>query len=394
MTLSIGILWGVLGILAPQNEARQDYFSQAVAIQDAAWNIEDPEVLRKYTVLLTEFYAQQFLFQAFALSDLRGGEKLWLERRQTDTIQMSATDGLVENNLEELLVRANAQFGHSINVRFAIAQYLYRGRCCLANSRLSMDPATIVETFKEAEEQGIESGGSLYVLALEDLSKNGHDEKAYQHLEAAYALNPHDPNIVSALSSQAMVTQRWKRGGQLARQLFELAPSSDYKTESLVNIARYFFHQNDCQEALTAIQAALDIQPRLALAWNIGLDCLRKQGQSSSYHALIQKFLDQDPNDPGLFRAYLDYLRLRGISPMDESFISIYAAQDMSSGVAQMTQKTNLGNLHLQRGEFSQALDAYQQAKVIATGLSNTPPEVGNTIDQLIQLAREKASGQ
>jgi len=394
MTLSIGFLIGLFGFFPPQVSQNQDYFSQAVAIQDAAWTLKDPAVLRKYTVLLTEFYSQQFLFQAFALSDLRGGENLWLQRKQTDSIQMSATDGLVENNLEELLVRADREFGHDLNVRFAIAQYLYRGRCCIATSRLAMDPGTMIATFEEASSKNIQSGGSLYVLALQDLTRDESGEKVYEKLEQAYKLNPHDADIISALSSQALSTNRWNRGGQLARKLFEMAPSPDYKAESLVNIARVFYHRDNCQEALTAVNASLDIQPRLALAWNIGMDCLRSKGDAGSYHAFIQKFLDQDLNDPNLFRAYLDYLHLRGVTPMDESYFKAYACQEMPSDIARMTQKTNLGNLHLQRGEFGRALDAYQQARVLATKLTNAPPEVGSTIDRLIELAKKKASHQ
>lgn len=368
-----------------------DFFTQAVGLHDEAWKLEDPVIVRKYTVLLSEFYAQQYLFRAFAMRDLRGNEALWLLRKNASENVQNDSQGMVENNLEELLSLANKKFGKDLNIRFAIAQFLYRGRDFLPSPRLKMTPKETLEIFREARKKQIFSGASLYVLALKDFPRHQKSKEVYETLKLAHQLNPFDPDIMSALSTHALSLDHWSVGARTARKLFDIAPNPEFKTEALVNIARVFYHKKNYEQALKAINTCLEIQPRHPFAWNIGLDILRTQKKSSEYQDLINQFLNTDINNPSIFRAYLDYLKVRGTHKFDQTFLSYYAKTEFPTPLARMTQQTNLGNLHIQNGEFKTAANYYQKARAIFKDVPNAPPQIAAMLDELIETATKKS---
>lgn len=370
--------------------ANDDYLRQATTKYEVAWDLKDPVMIREYTVLVTEFYSHQFLFRAFALPNLKPGENLWAMRIKQDEVTMTESQGLLENNLEELLVKAQKAFSNDLNIQFAIAQFLYLGRDLLPSPALKMSRESILETFTKAEKAGIASSTSLFVLAITTLAEQDSDKEALSYLERAHAENRHNPEILAALSSQAISMGDFTKGGQFARLLFERAPTPNYRAEALLQTARVFTHRGDCKQALIAARASLDLQPKLALAWTLGLDCLRQEKEPSSYVAFVQRFLDQDENDPSLFRIYLDYLKLRGTHSHDKSFFEAYCNLKFETPIARMTQVTNIGNYHFQSKAWHEAHSAYQMALDLYKKLENAPPFIEQMLNELVDLAQKE----
>lgn len=386
-------VFGLFLLVAPPPAAvSNDFLDQASQLREQAWDLKDTQKIRQYTVLVTEFHAQQFLFRAFAMKNLTPGEHLWQLRANTQEVTISEAQGLVESNLEDLLMKAQQKHPTDLNVRFAIAQYLYTGRGKMLSPVLKMPHKEILNVFQTAAKENVYSPTSAYILALQTLGKGQGVQDAMALLKRAHETNPHHPEFLAALGTQTITNGDLDTGGKLSRRLFEMAPTPLFKSEALLNTARVFQRKNNCDQALVAVRASLDLQPRSALAWNIGLDCLREKKIVSDYHAFIQSFLDQDKDDPSLFRIYLDYLKLRKMSDMDRSFISAYETQIVADDISAMTKHANLGNFYLQIEQADKALAAYQQAYSHYKKLDNPPASIEQTLKGLIDLAKNSGS--
>jgi tetratricopeptide (TPR) repeat protein len=365
---------------------QRQYLDAGLIIQPQARELNDPSILRQYVVLLTEYYAKQVGFRSFFLKNLRPGESLILLRSTTSPIAPETAGKLLEPDLETLLNVARQRHPEDLNVRFAIAQFLYRGRCCSLEPTIEMTPTEGLAVFKEAEQAGIRSPGSMLALALEALAR-GKRKQALTYFEQGLTLNPADEDLTHGYMNELIGAKRYGDGLVQARKLFEIAEVPEMKALALTGAARALAAADEPQEALDTATSALKILPSYNLAFYIGLDILRDLNRAEEYAAWVTQYLDQRPEEPALFLAYLEYLSKKGVRPIDETFFAAYRQKEYPSLLARITRNVNLATFELYRENRESARLWLVEARKLADKLSDRPPDMDTVLEEMLKRA-------
>ena len=290
----------------------------------------------------------------------------------------------MEDNLADLLARAEHVFPDSLEIRFARANYIFRGQCCLVSTPKNHGPKEILATFRAAEKQGIVSAGSLWAMALANLQNGNPDPtETSSFIKRSHELLPGDLDVYLAYVNDLISQGDHNNALTHARTVLDLALTPEHKTDALAAIARLMAARDDCRDALIAVNKGLEVIPQHSFLWLIGLDCLRAGADEAAYVRHIRTFLDQDPNKPALFRSYLDYLRIKGVTPRDERFLAGYARVEAEKPLARITQLTNLATYHLFRNQKQEARIYVELAQETATRLTDPPPALGRVLAAL-----------
>ncbi len=380
------ILIALLGLTDPRLLQERKYYDLILASQDAAHALEDPAALREYTCILTEYYTTQVGFRTFFVKNLHKGERLEALRHHTETITTNTHGHLVEENLEALLMDARAKFPDNLNVRFAVANYLFRGRCCQTAPKLSMPPQEILDIFGQAESQGLVTAGSLFALALDALDQGRFDE-ADRLIQKGLELRDDEPPLVQAYMNELLRRKDYDAGIQQARKLFEITFDPETRAEALIGAARGLFAQRKFLEAGETALNAQKLAPRHPLAFVVALDCLRSSGGGKPYRDAVLGFLAQDLKNPILFETYAGYLKLRGIVADDQALMKEYEKQRHRDPLSEVTQLVNLGSFSHLDHQPKACLSYYQKARKQAEKMENPPPDLLPIIDALLKEA-------
>lgn len=363
------------------------YYDLVLESQDAAHALNDPIALREYACNITEYYTTQVGFRTFFVKNLQKGQRLESLRHRTETITPSTHGQLVVENLEALLIEALRKFPDDLDVRFAVANYLFRGRCCQTAPKLKLPPEQILETFRQAEAKGLCTAGSLLALTLEALAQERFDE-ADRLIQKGLALRDDEPPLVQAYMNELLRKKDYDGGLQQARKLFEITFDPEVRAEALIGAARSLFAQQKYREAAETALNAQKLSPRHPLALVVALDCLRSSGAGEPYRSAVLTFLAQDPKNPVLFEAYAGYLKLRGIVADDQTLMQDYGKQKPSDSLAEVTQLVNLGHFNHLDHKPQACLSYYQQARKRAEQMTAPPPDLIPIIDALLVQAK------
>ena len=125
------------------------YLSAVTILQKEAYRMQSPQAIRRYIVVLTELHSQQIAFRTFLFRNLQAGEHLHQLRNQGRDFKLSKDAAPVENNAEQLLLAAQKEFPESLDIEFAVAQFLVAGSCCYINPKLSMGQSQIHAIFEK-----------------------------------------------------------------------------------------------------------------------------------------------------------------------------------------------------------------------------------------------------
>lgn len=373
-------------LLDPRLLQERKYFDLANQAREAAHRLEDPVALREYTCLLTEYYTTQVGFRTFFVKNLHKLETLESLRHHTETITTTTHGYVLEENLEALLIDALQRFPDDFNVRFAVSNYLYRGRCCQAVPKITQRPEVILDTFKQGEAQGIVTAGSMLALALEALAQERFED-ANRYIQKGLEIRSDEPYLVQAYMTELLRQRNYDAGIQQARKLFELTFDPEARAEALIGAARGLYAQKKFLEAAETALNAQKLAPQHPLALIVALDSLRNNGGGKHYQKAVINFLAQEPKNPALFETYASYLKLRGIIADDETLMQEYGKKPASEKLAQVTQLVNMGSFsHLNRDPKA-CLTYYQKARKLAGKLKNPPPDLIPIIDALLEQA-------
>jgi len=368
--------------------AQHKYLTKAIQLQAEVHKLEDPAILRNYIELITEKYSSQIGFRTFFLKDLSDGEKLAALRRHTEEITLNANGDIVERNLESLLLSAQRKFPDSLDVRFSIGIYLFRGRCCQTTPKILVNPREIIATFAEADAAGMHTAGSLLALALNAISNKEH-VKARGYLQRGLALSPDDPDLNLGQMNALLSASEWDNGIKQARKLFEVAFDPELRVDALLGAARGLFAKKDYQESAKTALSSLKIIPNHMFALHIGLDGLRASGVAESYREAVINFLAQQPDNPELFQIYMEYLRIRGATENDRLLMKTYSAEREEDPLVRITRLVNQSSFLRMEKQTPKALSLLEQARKQAGEMKDTPPDLIPILDQLLDTAKK-----
>lgn len=369
---------------------RKRYLDAVLVLKDRAERLETPAVIEDYTRLLTEFYSKQVGFRTFMLKNLPPGEVLSHTRKSHELISREETGVMIEKNLELLLLRAREKFPSDLQIEFSLAQYLVSGRCCYVSPKIKLSHAKILDIFKHARERGIISSTSLWTLAVDALASRKVDGALVSSLlEQSVMLNPFHEDAIYAYTNDLLKNQHYGLALDQAKNLFEITLDPAMKAHSLAAVARAYAAKNRCAESLKAVETALKFLPNHALAWMVGLGCLRRAGDKAAYYRLVRDFLNTAPENPSAFQTYLGYLELKGLSSLDKFVVASYENESYQSALARLTQRINLGKFYLVDKQWERAEACFIAGLDLLGELRDPPEHLEQTVTRLIQLARE-----
>ena len=359
------------------------FHRHAKALKTEAWSLRDPDAVRRYTELITEYYSSQVAFKVFFLRDLREGEHLAVLRKR-ESVAPYDSESMVEDKLEVLLKRADEAFPGHLAVRFAKAQFLFRGRCCLLVKPFEMNPAEILAVFEEGRQAGMESAGSLLALSLQAIEQSRVDRaRTVTWLKRAFDLNRDDGEVGLALANAWLELERFKEAAALARDLFSRAINPTQKLDALTVAARAFSGLKLPLEVMRSVEAGLNINPRHPFLWMIGMDQLRSQDDGAIYADLAARFILADRLNPKGFQLYLDYLGLRGVHTHDDVWMKRYEDDRRTDHLEEATRLFNLGRFALFRKDAEKARRFFKKARKEAKKVTDPPEGLFEAIDKL-----------
>ncbi|MBO1320861.1 tetratricopeptide repeat protein [Acanthopleuribacter pedis] len=365
------------------------YLDIARALAEEARKLEDPSLIRAFTCFVIDFHSKQLTWSLFFTKNLLPGESIYSMRLNTDTIVPNSGEQPVEEELGRLLQRARAKYPKNLHLEFAAAYYHHQGRRFLLKPPFTFTPEQTYAIYENAYEQKIYTPNSLVFTALVRGERKQKTDTIDELLRRAYHLNPNNPKVLEALLNHLLHQKEFKQALSIANQLFTNAATPEQKIAGYSGAARSFFYLENYESTLTAVENGLKLAPNHTLLWAIGLDTLRKQKRWDDYEKLVRGVLDRQPESPAPFIDYLDYLRLRGVTPRDDSFVAAYAEEKGGSDMARITRHTNAGNFHLTLfADGPAALKQFKKAKKLSKKLKNPPPDMTRVIDGFIEKAK------
>ena len=366
------------------------FLDAAITLRERAHRLDSSRAVREYTVLVTEFYAHQFLFRTFFMKNLGPGEQLAPLRNNSAKVELSQSVQIVEENFEQLLIRAQKKFSEDLEIKFAVASYVYSGKCCLRKSKIEMSPATVLRVFSEGLANGIESSTSLTALALLSEASGNLGDRPYELLRKARQLNPFNHEAALGFMNELLKRKDYSAALLEGRSLFEHEIEPMIRVDGLTGVARAFSAMGDCDQAMKAVEGGLKILPRHTFLWMIGLDCLRKLDRTDDYVEHISTYLDQDPESPVAFQTYTNYLQLKGVTSRDEAFLDLYGNAQPETDLAKVTRDANLGNFYLRFQKWPQAEAYFKTAVAEAESLENPPSGMLESLKDLLAMAQKQ----
>ena len=371
--------------------ANRKYLDAGLVLKSRAESLEDPVAVFEYTDFLTEFYGQQVGFRTFFVKNLFAGERLDLLRSSNNPLGSDSNSKLLEKDLENLLLRAEKKFPGNLHVKMAHACYAFRGACCFLKTKIKLTRQEVTEIFEEGAKNDIFSSVSFYGLAMREMTvANPKKQLISDYLLKAHKLSPENELFHLGFINDLLENEQWTRALSQSKALFNTSLKVETKVDALTAAARAHVGLGQCSEALEVVSAGLDLLPKHSFLWFIGLDCTRKIGSQTAYELHVNRYLDQVPTNPGLFKHYLDFLRIKGKTKMDDQFIEAYKQRSFPDDQTRLTQKANLGLFYLEFQQWSLAAREFKGALEILAPLGDAPPGLDKLLQALLDQAREK----
>lgn len=366
------------------------YLDAAMLLKSEIAEHPDPILIREYTVLVVEKYVTQLEFRVFFLANLTDGTSPRMFRGKDESLVSSRDKNLVEQNLEGLLIMGRDLFPESLELEFAVAFYTLMGSGLLDRPRLKMDAKTRLDVFRRAEEQGIVAARSLYALAQAEMAQEqSNRQKVTQDLARAFALDPEDPDIGATYLEYLLDRRQYADALPIAQQILDGAEVLEQRLIGLHGAAQAFLGLGDVDRALKAVDIGLRLVPEHVFLWMIGLDALRQKLDSAAYAAMVDRFVDRDPEDPRSFALYLAYLRKNSVTDLDRIFMSDYAAREPKTPLAAITHRYNLATFAIEEKQFERAMEWLTQARKMAQALPGDTATLLESLDSAIQAAEK-----
>lgn len=365
------------------------YLDIARSLGEAAKTLEHPYMIRAYTTFVIDFHTRQLTWTVFFAKNLLPGESVYQMRLNTNTIVPNANEAPLEQELGKLLKAARKKFPNNLHIEFASAYFFHKGRRALIKPPFSYSPQEVFQIYENAWEQKIYTPDSLVFIALNRQERGKDIDTVGNLLRRAYHDNQTNPMVLEALLNLLLKEKSFKQALTVSNQLFTGAVTPEQKLAGYTGAARSFFHLEQYESTLKAVENGLKLAPNHTLLWAVGLDTLRKQKRWDDYEKLLRQVLDRRAESPAPFLDYLDYLRLRGVTPQDDAFVKAYSQERGGSDIARITRHTNAGNFHLILfGDGPAALKQFKKAKKISKTLKNPPPDMAKVLDEFIETAK------
>lgn len=356
---------------------------------EEAKKLEHPFMVRAFTTFTIDFHSRHLTWTLFFAKNMQPGESIYAMRRNTETIVPNSSEQPIEDKMGAFLQQARQKFPNNLHIDFACAYFFHQGRRFLLKPSFTYTPKEVYDIYQRAYEQNIFTPESLLFIALNRLERNEQPDSVGQLLETAYQHNADEPNIQAAFLNHLLSKKAYKQALTVANLLFTSAVTPEQKMAGYAGAARCYFHLEKYDNTMTAVENGLKLVPNHALLWAIGLDTLRKTKRWDDYEKLIRAVLDRSPESPASFLDYLDYLRLRGVTEHDNTFIEGYAKQKGGNNLATITRHTNVGTYYLTiLYDGPKAVKQFTKAKKISTKLKNAPPDMARVLDDFIEKAK------
>lgn len=356
---------------------------------EEAKKLEHPFMVRAFTTFAIDFHSRHLTWTLFFAKNMQPGESIYAMRRNTETIVPNASEQPIEDQMGPFLLQARRKFPNNLHVDFACAYFFHQGRRFLLKPPFTFTPKEVYDIYQRAYEQQIYTPESLLFIALNRLERDQQSDTVGELLETAYRLNAEDPDIQAAFLNHLLEKKTYKQALTVAGLLFTSAVTPEQKLTGYVGAARCYFHLEKYDNTIAAVENGLKLVPNHALLWAIGLDTLRKTQRWDDYEKLIRAVLERSPESPASFLDYLDYLRLRGVTDRDHTFVESYAKQKGGNDLATVTRHTNAGSYFLTiLKDGPKALKQFNKAKKVSTKLKNAPPDMARVLDGFIEQAK------